>query len=826
MDKNLKSQRSVQMSDLMKRQLELEQEGVDKGIAEYRSRRLTTSEVDLQPGQALLKAGMVPMIEALDLFLAPSDKGRAAGRLHSSKKFFKLLKISSEELSYLTLRFCLTIKVKETLPLQTACINLTDTILAHHEYRKFKAANPGYLRKLEETQSSNMNHRKTVVMLKKRQWGITDTEMSSADKLLVGLQLLELCMKSTGLVMKHNLRGEQGGVKDLSCHIVLTPKALAWLEKHHDQCELLTPTLMPMVKSPKPWTAADCGGYYSGTVTGTSNVMKTQFKDALGLLNSKDLSQVFSALNSIQETPWAINKDILTVLDEVWKSGSTLGGIPSPELRDLPAKPWSNDFEYEELRATNPEAIKQWKHEATAAYDERVVDSSHRVAFTSKVRLAHKFADEKEIFFPHTLDWRGRVYPLPSWINPQADDVGKGLLRFAEGKALGEQGIYWLSVHGANTYGNDKVSFDDRVKWVEDNKAAIIDSAVNPLDGQRFWSDADSPYCFLAFCMEYAQLSSLTDRGSYVSHLPVALDGTCSGLQHFSGMLLDEVGGSSVGLTPQEKPSDIYTKVAQVVSAMVQVDADGGDEMAALWVGKVDRGIAKRPTMTKPYGAKKHGYKFQLMAELKKRGVNYLDSKDTFKPAIYMADRMNEGINQVVVAARDAMDFLKNVAKVVSKQEKPITWTTPVGFPAWQEYRETDSYLVETFWGGVKLKLSLRKHTTKLNKSKMLNSISPNFVHSMDASMLMATVNSCATLGINHFAMIHDSYATHACNTDLIARELREAFVSMYSTNVLAKFLDEVKQQIPEELHELLPELPPLGSLNLEDVRKSPYFFA
>lgn len=813
------------MSDLLKRQLELEQEGVDKGIAEYRSRRLTTSEVDLQPGQALLKAGMLPMIEALNLFLTPSDKGRAAGRLHSSKKFFKLLKISSEELSYLTLRFCLTLTVKERLPLQSACIRLTDSILAHHEYRKFKAANPGYLRKLEETQSSNMNHRKTVVMLKKRQWGITDTEMSSADKLLVGLQLLEICMKSTGLIMKHNLRGDLG-VKDVSCHVALTPKALMWLEKHHDQCELLTPLLMPMVMPPKPWTSADCGGYYSGTVTGTSQAVKTRNKDALGILNNHDMSQVFSALNKIQETPWAINKDILMVLDEVWESGSTLGGVPSPELRDLPAKPWSNDFEYEELRATRPEAIKQWKHDATAAYDERVADTSHRVSFTSKVRLAHKFVDEAAIYFPHTLDWRGRVYPLPSWINPQADDVGKGLLRFADGKALGEQGIYWLSVHGANTYGNDKVSFDDRVKWVEDNKAAILDSAVNPLDGQRFWSDADSPYCFLAFCMEYAEMSSLTDRGSYVSHLPVALDGTCSGLQHFSGMLLDEVGGSSVGLTPQEKPSDIYTKVAQVVSAMVQVDADGGDEMAALWVGKVDRGIAKRPTMTKPYGAKKHGYKFQLMAELKKRGVNYLDTKDTFKPAIYMADRMNEGINQVVVAARDAMDFLKDVAKVVAKQEKPITWTTPVGFPAWQEYRETDSYTVETFWGGVKLKLSLRKDAIKFNKSKMLNSISPNFVHSLDAAMLMATVNSCATLGINHFAMIHDSYATHACNTALIARELREAFVSMYSTNVLAKFLDEVKQQLPEELHELLPELPPLGSLNLEDVRKSPYFFA
>ena len=688
--------------------------------------------------------------------------------------------------------------------------------------------------------------------------GIVDTIIAEEDKMLVGLQLIEMCVKHTGFVRKLSTkRLSKDGKKETTFSLAMTEKTLAWLVKENAKCELLSPFNMPMVKSPKPWTSATSGGYYTDCVTQRNKAVKTRNSKAIDSLAQTDMSQVFSALNTIQEVPWLINKRVLAVLDEVWNSGGCLGGLPSCEEKELPTKPWTNAVEFMDMKTNQPEVVKSWKKKALVTYEERLSEGGQRLNVLNKLSLAHKFADEVAIFFPHTLDWRGRVYPMPSWINPQGDDLGKGLLQFAEGKTLGAAGAYWLSVHGANTYGNDKISFDDRVQWVKDNEVAILDSAENPLDGDRFWADADSPYCFLAFCLEWAEFKK---NPSFISHLPIALDGTCNGLQHFCGMLLDSEGGKFVNLLPSAVPQDIYSKVAGVVSDLVQVDAastvaevvskmptprevkakegkavkkkdmaaaaETVIEMANLWLGKIDRGIAKRPTMTKPYGAKKHGYKFQLMAELKKRGGSYLGVENPFAPSVYLADRMNEGINQVVIAARDAMDFLRDVSKVVAKNQQPITWKTPVGFPAWQEYRESDSRQIDTFWGGVRIRLQLRKDAVAFNKNKMSNSISPNFVHSMDASMLMDTVNSCSNLGIKNFAMIHDSYGTHACDTDDLARELRESFVRMYTEDVLGNFLEEVKQQLPQELHSELPELPAKGTLDLAEVKNSRYFFA
>ena len=84
------------------------------------------------------------------------------------------------------------------------------------------------------------------------------------------------------------------------------------------------------------------------------------------------------------------------------------------------------------------------------------------------------------------------------------------------------------------------------------------------------------------------------------------------------------------------------------------------------------------------------------------------------------------------------------------------------------------------------------------------------------------TINRCVKLGIKDFAMIHDSYGTHACDTDALFAATREAFVELYRDNdVLEQF-----QRAAAEVLEEVPTPPERGDFSIEEVLKSDYFFA
>ena len=85
-----------------------------------------------------------------------------------------------------------------------------------------------------------------------------------------------------------------------------------------------------------------------------------------------------------------------------------------------------------------------------------------------KLQVAKEFL-QVPFYFPHNLDFRGRAYPIPPHLNHLGNDMCRGLLCFDEGKTLGEEGLYWLKLQVANLWGEDKLSNDDRVAFVDSN---------------------------------------------------------------------------------------------------------------------------------------------------------------------------------------------------------------------------------------------------------------------------------------------------------------------------------------------------------------------
>ena len=57
-----------------------------------------------------------------------------------------------------------------------------------------------------------------------------------------------------------------------------------------------------------------------------------------------------------------------------------------------------------------------------------------------------EFVKEPRFYFPHNVDFRGRAYPMHPHLNHLGADLSRGLLQFAEGRPLGEHGLFWLYV--------------------------------------------------------------------------------------------------------------------------------------------------------------------------------------------------------------------------------------------------------------------------------------------------------------------------------------------------------------------------------------------
>jgi DNA-directed RNA polymerase len=168
------------------------------------------------------------------------------------------------------------------------------------------------------------------------------------------------------------------------------------------------------------------------------------------------------------------------------------------------------------------------------------------------------------------------------------------------------------------------------------------------------------------------------------------------------------------------------------------------------------------------------------------------------------------------------MKWLQDTVRVLGHEQKPVIWTTPMGFKVRQRYLNTNIKRILTALGEKVMHIRYREETDTLDKNRQANGISPNFVHSLDASVAQQTALYAKEQGIRSLAMVHDSFATHSTNSEKLGVLLRKSTAEIFSPDLLLKFQDEIKSQTEKEL----PDLPPYGSLDPLEVLGSEYFFA
>lgn len=590
---------------------------------------------------------------------------------------------------------------------------------------------------------------------------------------------------------------------------------------------------LPMLTVPKPWVGFREGGFLEQAV-GVIRLDKDDLQArryAITASENGDMSKVFAGLDVLARTPWKINRGVFDVMVEAWNSGEAIAKMP-PEnpTADFPPEPPPTASTVDRLK---------WLKQVKEVENHKGGLRSQRCFQNLQLEVARAFLNET-FYFPHNVDFRGRAYPMAPFLNHMGADNARGLLTFAKRLKLGSGGLWWLKVHLANVYGYDKASFQERLQFTEDHLPEIIDSAETGLHGGRWWLSAEDPWQCLAACMELANALKRRDPTTYMSSLAIHQDGTCNGLQHYAALGGDTAGAKQVNLEPGDRPSDIYTAVAEIVKAEVKADAEKGHALAVHLDGKITRKVVKQTVMTNVYGVTFIGAKQQVRKQLDAALPTFPDTPAVNRStaAGYIAKKIFASLAKMFNGAHDIQYWFGDCAGRICNSLSPhqveaikreqqgkiepsmlnkdirqlkggpkadphsfttgVIWTTPLKMPVVQSYSKHSKGTVNTNFQLITIKKPSVMDPT--HKAKQLQAFPPNFIHSLDGTHMFLTALKCDQVGLT-FAAVHDSFWTHAGDIDTLNRITRDAFIRMHSENIVERLRSEFELRYAGHMH-------------------------
>jgi len=520
---------------------------------------------------------------------------------------------------------------------------------------------------------------------------------------------------------------------------------------------------LPMVCKPAPWTGFRRGGYLNSQ----SEVLRIKYVDQAQKEYTKaaaergDLDELFEGLNVLGQTGWKINKDVFAVMLDAWNSGEAIANLP-PLEKAFPDVPKPSEA------ATAREKYEYYQRMQTLN-NERSGLHSNRCFQNFQMEIAKAYLEET-FYLPHNVDFRGRAYPIPPYLNQMGADNARGLLLFADGRELGVQGLNWLKVHLANVCGYDKDSLTDRAGFADNHMTDIREAVQNPLNGNRWWLKAEDPWQCLATCHELVKAIDSGKPEVFVSHLPIHQDGTCNGLQHYAALGGDIDGARQVNLEPGDKPADVYTGVCELVKADIHKDAKAGSALAKLLDGRITRKIVKQTVMTNVYGVTFNGAMHQVRKQVDAILPDISEQKQSNAASMYIARKIFKGLGTLFEGAHDIQYWFGDCANRITNSISPaqleeaaayqstkpksrsarkaamaerkmidqsdfrstIVWTTPLKLPVVQPYRIQKSTTIKTHMANIAL--AEPSVTDSVDKRKQLQGFPPNFIHSLDAT--------------------------------------------------------------------------------------------
>jgi len=631
-------------------------------------------------------------------------------------------------------------------------------------------------------------------------------KLRAKEKEDLGHNMLRIALLSDILVSRVHWNGKN----KKSLLISFSPWILSEIQKRHELLETACLVYRPMICPPIAHTTAEDGGFLSPWVR--KKMIKRYHPVGANPKDwdSRPSDMVLKGLNALMNTEWSINTQVYQVMRTMFENDYRTANLPAYTFRDFAfSRPYPEG-------GTKEEQAK-WMQESNEAWGEWYKEEQARSRMIVRLEHAKKMNQWGFFYMPYTLDFRGRAYSVCELLSPQGIDFDRGLVHFAMPRKQTKEGLYWLYVHLANLFDQDKKPFDDRVRWVKENMPMLQRIAEDPYENKE-WIDPskkkNKSFQRLAAIFEVCRTDGMTQ-------LPVQMDGANNGGQHWSAIMRNHKLAILTNLIKTDKPQDLYQHVADAATEFMSEHPENRWYPAFLeyWEGKLPRSVTKRSTMCDAYGLTFYG----MQKYVKQEGhVDWVSKEHRGGAVVELARAVQAGLGETMESPNRGKEWLREVADILNAMNKPFVWTTPSGFEVHHVYNqvlERVSY-AELF---NRQQLVFSTVTEDLDGKAQYLAISPNYIHSLDAAHMFMTISGMLDEGMTAFSFVHDSYGTYAPDIPRMHRILREEFIKIHQENQLEK----LKKEIEERYGIYLPEVPQReDGFKIEEVIESEYFFA
>ena len=556
------------------------------------------------------------------------------------------------------------------------------------------------------------------------------------------------------------------------------------------------------------------------------------------------------AINKLQQTPWRVNERVFKALKR--EKGFT--STSKEKMKEKELKRRSKLLEWDFIKRKATEVVEDGRdfyqyisvdYRGRLYYDEpffnfQSSDLAKGILQFSEPKL---LTDEGNRWLAiHTAASYNQSYgidEIPEWVS--------------------QDYRAYLKSEGLESIAVDKMTLDDRVEWTQQNLDWILEKGSK----LEFAENAEKKVMFLAACVEWHDY--VTTEGDYYSCLPLPIDGSNNGWQHLGAISKDEETGELVGLVPVDIQKDFYVQTAK---ELINQTSDNRlmEILSSMPMKSIRKGISKRGSMTRAYsaGAGKIAENMYFDCRVEDYHDTYgIDKNDCKKFARILIQAINTvcpgplatmgylqglaafeigktGIDPALIERRrelvrtkeptdEELDELDDLTKTISEQGKVTTygngmkqicWTTPSGFQVtYEDWQMLNSRQQVTITGYRRVNHVVKHASDKPDIKKFMCGISPNFIHSMDASHMSLVIDEWDGV----FGAVHDSFATHASDVDSLLALTKDKFIDMYDVD---NFYNYIEDQIITNKTDLDVDQPDRGSLQIREIEDSDYFFA